>query len=185
MELTGKDNDVLKCLKHAVYKTFFIMCKYSIEDKPTVEKKPIIQWMQRYNVVKPIEYLYISVITFKAGVQSTLYNVNGIIAVYYPEDVADFIFKYINVKSEGVEDIVDACGEFCNVIAGTLRNELVETGYNEIGISVPTSFYGDVNELFEYRGTEQLEVVYRKESEPFLMVDVAIDPKILTKRDLS
>jgi len=182
MELNEQDKDLVRSLKRAIYKTFFIMCKYSIEGEPTVEKKDIIQWMQRYNVVKPVEYLYASVMTFRYGAKKSVYSVDGIIVVYYPEDVADFIFKYINVASEGVDDIVDACGEFCNIIAGGFKVELVEAGYEELDISVPVTFYGEVNELFEYRGDKQLEITYRKEGELFLMTDLAIDPKVLIKK---
>ena len=185
MELNEQDKDLVRCLKRSIYKTFFIMCKHSIEGEPTVEKKPIIQWMQRYNVLKPVEYLYASIITFRYGQKKSVYSVDGITVVYFPEDVADFIFKYINIASDGVDDMIDACGEFCNIIAGGFKVELAEAGYEELDISVPVTFYGDVNELFEYRGDTQLEVVYRKEGELFLMVDLAIEPKALVKKAIA
>jgi len=177
-ELTPVEQDVVACLKRSVRRTFTVMARATMPSaEPTVEKKKIIQWMGRYNVIKPHGYLFTAVMRYRYGSKKDLMSCNGIMAIFYPEMVGDIIVKMLQLERKPVEDdILDACGEFCNVVSGSFKVELTKMGYNELELGLPITFVGEVDELFEYKGKEEIDVTYIDDlDEPFLKVIFACD----------
>ena len=178
------DQDVAVALKKAIKKTFSIMAKVSVDPDPTIEKKKIIQWLGRYNILKPHGFLYTAVIPFRHGSKKSVFHLNGIMIVFFTEDVGDIIVKILQLGEKAEEDdVLDASGELLNVIAGAFKTELVNNGYSELEMGIPISFAGDVDELFEYHGVDQMELSYMKETddrkEPFIKVIFAFEPEAL------
>lgn len=176
-QLTAVEQDVVVCLKRSIKKTFSVMAKTSAPGEGVVAKKKVIQWMGRFNVIKPHGYLYTSVMRYRYGPKKNLLDVNGIMVIFYPENVAEVVVKMLQLERKATEDdILDACGEFCNVVSGTFKVELAKMGYNELEIGIPVSFIDEVDELFEYRGKDEIEITYYDENnEPFVRVVFACD----------
>lgn len=177
LELTPVEQDVVGCLKRSIKKTFSVMARTTVPGEATVIKKKVIQWMGRFNVIKPHGYLFTSVMRYRYGVKKNLLDINGIMVIFYPENVAEIVVKMLQLEKKPTEDdILDACGEFCNVVSGTFKVELAKMGYNELDLGLPVSFVGEVDELFEYRGKDEIEVTYFDENnEPFVRVVFACD----------
>ncbi len=185
LQLTAVEQDVVACLQRSIKKTFSVMARTPVPGEATITKKKIIQWMGRFNVIKPHGYLYTSVMRYRYGAKKDLLNCNGIMVIFYPDNVAEIIVKMLQLEKKPTEDdILDACGEFCNVVSGSFKVELAKMGYNELDLGLPVSFVGEVDELFEYKGKEEVEVTYYDENnEPFVRVVFACDEATIFNED--
>lgn len=171
------DIDLILCVRRAVERTLSTMCHISLVEKPTIELKPVVKWMGKMRVIKPLDCAFVSVITFRHGAaKRKIYEVNGFIVLYIPETTADELIKALGLSGTFDEDdIKDACGEFLNIMAGSFKLELVKVGYEELEISPPFNFGFKVDELFDYYQDYKFDLTFFKEGKTYLHVDIALD----------
>ena len=172
-----RDIDILISARKAVQDTFSTMCHIDLTEKPTISTKPVIQWQGKMRVLKPLDCVFVSVITFRHDtVKLKHFEVSGIVILYVPEDTASAFVRAFGLSGTPEEDdIRDCCGEFLNVMAGSLKTELVKKGYDNFDLSTPHSFGAKVDELFDYYGNEKFELVFTIEGKLFLQLDVAFN----------
>jgi len=77
----------------------------------------------------------------------------------------------LNDKSSETE-LRDACGEFCNILAGSFKTEIVALGLQDIEMSLPRSYYGAIEEYIQMETTFKYTLGISNEDNPLLTLDV-------------
>ncbi len=71
----------------------------------------------------------------------------GAVVVYFRNDCLVKLFKAMGFPIENDKDVAmlrDICGEFCNIVAGSFKNELVKMGFINLPMSAPDVFLDSV-----------------------------------------
>jgi hypothetical protein len=177
LELSTEDKFLMKCVKHGIESTFNQMCHFKFEDKPRVVKTTHIKWQGKTRIIKPFEYSYVSVMTFRYdSAKRVRYEINGIISMFVTEWAADMLISALGLRGRlDEDDIMDGCGEFLNVMAGIIREQFEKEGLAHLSVQGPDNYLAHVDELYEYYHEEKLEITYLKDEAPFLQVDISLD----------
>lgn len=172
-----RDIDIIMSARKAVVSTISAMCHLELQEKPKIESSPVIQWQGKMRVLKPLDCVFVSVITYRHdALKLKKFECNGIVILYVPEDTAVTMlrsFGFVGIPE--VEDILDGCGEFLNVMAGTLKTELIKRGYDDFNLSSPHTFGSQIDELFDFYGKEKFELTFTVEGSLFLQLDVGFN----------
>ncbi len=178
------DIDIIMSARKAVVNTISAMCHIELQEKPRIESKPIIQWQGKMRVLKPLDCVFVSVITYKhSSLKLKQFEASGVVILYVPEDTAlSMIRAFGFVGKPEYDDILDGCGEFLNVMAGTLKTELINRGYDDFSLSLPHTFGSQVDELFDFYGKDKFELTFSVEGETFLQLDIGFNRLPLDER---
>jgi|GEM_PF-637852 len=180
-DINGPSNqteiDIIMAAKKAVEKSVETMLKFTLNEKPLIERKPVIDWQGRMRVVKPADCAFVSIITLRRQKAQILhFSVHGFFTIYIPEDTADTILRGLGMTGPVTDDdIRDGCGEFLNIIAGLFKRFLVSMGYEELEISLPHNFGFHVDELIDFKEPFKFEIVFMHEGKKFLHVDIGTE----------
>jgi hypothetical protein len=176
-DFSADEKFVMKCVKHGIESTFNQMCHFKFEDKPRVVKATHIKWQGKTRIIKPFEYSYVSVMTFRyESGKRARYEINGLITMFVTEWAADMLISALGLRGRLDEsDIMDGCGEFLNVMAGIIREQFEKEGLEHLSVQGPNNYLAHVDELYEYYHDDKLEITYFKEEEPFVQVDISLD----------
>ncbi len=169
--------DIIMSARRAVVHTINTMCHIELKEKPQIENKPTIQWQGKMRVLKPLDCVFVSVITYRHdSLKLKQFEVSGIVILYVTEDTALAMVKSFGfVGKPEYDDILDGCGEFLNVMAGNLKTELINRGYDDFTLSTPHTFGSQIDELFDFYGTNKFELKFSVEGETFLQLDIAFN----------
>ncbi|MCA9401611.1 MAG: chemotaxis protein CheX, partial [Candidatus Omnitrophica bacterium] len=145
-----------------VDETFKTMCNLSFTSEPKFGESEIIEYESRMRVFGLEKFngpCYVTVINFFLDDKKLQQeDPCGTMVVYFEEDCASKILKALGYQifnEDDEETVMDNCGEFCNVIAGNFKNELVNLGYKELVINAPLKYRNDIPEgvIFPYDET--------------------------------
>ncbi|HAJ57513.1 MAG TPA: hypothetical protein DCL35_07080 [Candidatus Omnitrophica bacterium] len=75
----------------------------------------------------------------------------------------------------GQAELEDMCGEFCNVIAGCFKTELVNLGYEDVQLSLPENFYGVINQDYGIEATAKHTLNFSNAGRSLLTIDVFME----------
>ncbi len=176
--LTQPELDSIMCLRRSVENTLSKMCNFHLTEKPRIERRAVIRWQNQMRILKPPEYHFVAVIGFRhSNVNIEKYEVHGITIMYLTENTVEMLLKalQITVDMNDPDDVLDGCGEFLNIIAGSFKSELVSAGYEELDMSVPAAYMGQVAELYNYRKSEVFRIIFPFESQPFIEIELGLD----------
>ncbi|MBF0387585.1 MAG: chemotaxis protein CheX [Candidatus Omnitrophica bacterium] len=148
---------------------FSKMLRVKPSAEPVVGEKDIIEFDSRMRVF-PMEKFnspaYVSCVNFYSS-QKDLdsgYAV-GTFVLIIKEEVAEKLlhaFGRLLKDSDSEEAVMDCVGEFCNILAGNLKNELTAIGYAEVLLSSPLKYKNSVLEgvPFDYELYTKQELAF-------------------------
>lgn len=125
---------------------------------------------------------YISVITLHLSARHLEKKIPcGTVVLYVNQPVALQLLKSLkNFSGHDIteEQVIDYCGEFCNIIVGGFKNDLANLGYADLTISAPSNYINLVPEgaPFEQKQEKYQEVTFYFWNEPALVVDITLAP---------
>lgn len=122
-----------------------------LSSKPTIEKRNITEFRKRMRVTsitKFDEKTYISTVNFFDDEKAMEKNkALGAIVLYIPESYVVKLLKELGYPVFDEEDgglLEDACGTFCNLLAGNFNTGLTQLGYKELTMSHFSTYQNDV-----------------------------------------
>ncbi|HBR15804.1 MAG TPA: hypothetical protein DD723_09760 [Candidatus Omnitrophica bacterium] len=152
--------------------------------KPTFELKPVIEFMKRMRVSGLEKFdsaTYISSINFyKNDEERHKHQAVGAIVIYFGEDYIVNILKKLDypvTDDDDSETLEDACGAFCNLVAGNFKSGLLQLGYPELVMSHFSSYRNEVLDGVEY-GHEQrqkYEINFEIKGQKSIVADLVMD----------
>ena len=105
----------------------------------------------------------------------------GAVVVYFRNDCLVKLFKAMGFPIESEKDVGmlrDICGEFCNIVAGSFKNELVRLGFINLPMSAPQIYLDNVDSgvAFSEGETKYHELSFYFWNVKALVVDVTLAP---------
>lgn len=153
---------------------------------PRLELKPITEFVRRMRVsglLKFNERTYIAAINlFKTEEDSEQHKAVGAIVLYIPETYVAKLFRELEYPSVIDEDdqeaLLDACGTFCNLIAGNFKSGLTQLGYQELVMSHFSSYKNEVlnGVIYDPKQTRLYEISFEIRGEKRIVADLTMGP---------
>ncbi len=176
-------------LSAAVKKVFFERSELKFSAEPVIEKKPIVQFvnrmridaMEKFNKTTFLScvYYYKDQVTFQKHIPV------GVLIVYIerkyvPEMLRLFKYPYIDYDND--DEVLDGIGAISNLIAGYYKKELARLGYIDLEMSPFKSAINTVLDGVDYpkNQTEKFELSFDIEDQKRMVVEVVMDilPKV-------
>lgn len=172
-------------LSAATKKVFFEKSDLKFSSEPLIEKKPIIQFMQRMRVEAMEKFnqtTFFSVVHFYKDVAGLQANdpVGFLIAyierTYVPEMLRLLKYPYIDYDDD--DEVLDGTGAIVNLIAGQFKKELIRLGYVDLEMSHFKSFINTFVNGIEYplSQTEKYEISFDIEGTKRLVLEMVMSP---------
>lgn len=160
-----------------------------LSSKPQLVKKNITEFMKKMRVTGLSKFegrTYISTVNFYLSDEDLeSHEAIGAIVLYLPEIHIVKILQdlgYPVIDEDDEDALEDACGSFCNMIAGSFKAGLSQLGYEEIVMSHFSSYQNDVINGVEYSHFQHqlFEVSFEIKGEKMIVADLTLDqvPKI-------
>lgn len=136
-----------------VQDTFRQMLHVEVNSAPVIAEKDIIEFNSRMRVFPMEKFngpVFVAYVNFYSSPRDQeLNNVVGTFVLFVKEDVCEKLLKGFGRPAKDAEDeeiLMDIVGEFCNIVAGNMKNELVALGYKDISMSAQAKFKNAVPE---------------------------------------
>lgn len=131
-------------------------------DQPQVRTIDIIEYEGRMRVTGMEKFnapSYVSVINYYLN-QADLekHRAKGSMVVFVDAENAGKLFKSLGFYVSDDEDeasMMDACGELCNLLGGSFKNELSNMGFVDMSMSAPSNYRNTVMQGVEYSQDQQ------------------------------
>jgi len=170
-------------LSKVIKRIFERKAKLELSRKPYFVLKPITEFMKRLRVSrldKFEEKTYISTINYYKDEKALLNHVPvGALIIYIGETyLIDLIKKmdYPEVDIDDSEALEDACGTFCNLIAGNFKSGLTQLGYVELVMSHFTGYQNEVLNGVEFPVTQKnmYEINFEVKEERWIVAELSM-----------
>ncbi len=171
----------------AVRKILHEKARLQVSREPIIEKKPITQFMRRMRV-DPMEKFnaptVVAIIHFyKTYEEMDLGKPTGVLLSYIELAYLSRLLKlmeYPEIDDDDEEQVEDACGAVCNIIAGYFKNELIDLGYPHLEMSAFVSYINSVENGVEYplKALNKYEVNYEIDGRKRLVTEMVMSPMI-------
>jgi len=151
--------------------------------RPQLQRGNIVSFMKKMRInglTKFDEKTFISYVNyFKNEVDMDKNKAAGAIIVYIPET---FVYRLMHKLDYPVEDeadirgLLDACGTFCNLVAGNFKSGLRQIGYQELVMSHFSAYENSVfnGVPFDFDEEEYFQVSFDIEKETRIVVDMTL-----------
>jgi len=156
-----------------------------LSNKPQITLKPITEFHKRMRVSgleKFDEKTFISTVNYyvsKRALES--HKSLGAVSIYIPEIyivklMQDLQYPVIDIDDE--EGLEDACGTFCNLIAGNFKTGLMQLDYQELIMSHFSTFRNEIPDGVEIHPDqdELYEISFEIRGEKKIVADLAVGP---------
>ena len=172
-------------LTAAVKKVFFEKSEKKFSAEPLIERKAIVQFVQRMRVDGMEKFnatTLISAVQFYKN-SETLQKDNpaGVIIVYIertfvPEMLR--LFKYPYIDYDDNDEVLDGIGAIVNLISGYFKAELARLGYIDLEMSPFKSAVNNVLDGVSYCKSqyEKYEINFEIEGKKRMVVELVMDP---------
>lgn len=173
----------------AVRKIFREKSQLRFTREPIIEKKPITHFMRRmrvdpmekFNAPTVVSYIHF----YKNRKDMDLRKPAGVLLSYVELSQLLNLLKmleYPDIDDDDEEQVEDACGALCNIIAGAFKNELVNLGYEPLEMSAFESCINSVIDGVSYplKSVNKYEVSYEIGGEKMLVTEMVMAPLIRT-----
>lgn len=173
----------------AVRKIFREKAEVRFTREPVIEKKPITHFMRRMRVDPMEKFNAPTVVSFihfyKNRKDMDLRKPAGVLLCYVELAQLTNLLKmleYPDIDDDDEEQVEDACGALCNIIAGTFKNELVNLGYQPLEMSAFESYINSVLDGVAYplKSLNKYEVSYEIGGKKMLVTEMVMAPLIRT-----
>ncbi len=169
----------------AVKKVFFEKSETKFSAEPLIEKKLIIQFMQRMRVDAMEKFnatTFFSVVHFYKDAHALEKNDPvGLIAAnierkFVPEMLRMLKYPYIDYDDD--DEVLDGTGAITNLIAGQFKKELTRLGYADLEMSHFKSSINAVVNGVEYprEQTHKYEIGFEIEDKKRMVLEMVMNP---------
>jgi len=154
-----------------------------LSDKPLFELKPITEFMQRMRVSsleKFSQTTYIATINYYVSEENQKkHQAIGAIVVYISEDYIGTLFKELHypvIDEDDQDAATDACGTFCNLVAGNFKAGLGQLGYQELYMSHFMGYQNEVIEgvMFDPKQNQKYEISFEINGIKRIIIDLTM-----------
>jgi hypothetical protein len=169
----------------AVRKIFREKASVKFSKEPVIERKPITSFMKRMRV-DPMEKFngptVVSVIHFYKDLEHMNRNRPAGLILTYIEiaHIASLLhlLDYPEIDDDEEEEVEDACGAVCNIIAGYFKNELLSLGYPPLEMSSFESYINSVVNGVAYppRSTHKYEINFEIGGQKKIVTEMVMSP---------
>ncbi|MBL8013037.1 MAG: hypothetical protein JNN05_04240 [Candidatus Omnitrophica bacterium] len=169
----------------AVRKIFREKAQIRLSREPIIEKKPITHFMRRMRVDPMEKFNAPTVVSFihfyKNQKDMELRKPAGVLFSYIELAQLSHLLKlleYPEIDEDDEEQVEDACGAVCNIIAGYFKTELVALGYPQLEMSVFNSYINSVVDGVDYpqKATYKYEIGYEVAGHKKLVTEMVMAP---------
>ncbi|MBF0619169.1 MAG: chemotaxis protein CheX [Candidatus Omnitrophica bacterium] len=152
-----------------VEETFGRLLKVKFTSEPVAVQREIVEYNSRMRVFPMEKFngpVYVSVINFYLSTPDlNAGKAIGTFVFFVKEDVADKLLKAFGVRlgeSDNEDLLMDNCGEFCNILAGSIKNELANLGYVDLTLSAPSKYKSSIPEgvQFDYNLYQKQDISF-------------------------
>lgn len=172
-------------LSAAVKKVFFERSESKFSAEPLIEKKPIVQFVNRMRIDAMEKFnstTFLSAVHFYRNAQAMEKEAPlGVIVVYIertfvPEMLRLFKYPYIDYDND--DEVLDGIGAVANLIAGFFKIELGRLGYIDLEMSHFRSAVNSVLDGLEYNKNQlhKHELSFEIDGKKRMAIDVVIEP---------
>lgn len=166
-----------------VQDTFYKMLHAEMQGEPVFVEKDIIEYDSRMRVFPmekfngPCYVAYINFFLSHKVLEEGL--VIGSFVLFVKGDVAERLLKAFGRPLKDAEDesiLFDNIGEFCNILAGHVKNELTNLGYADLTISPPTISKNSVESgvPFDYALYRKHEISFQFWGQKCIVIEVCM-----------
>lgn len=154
-----------------------------LSSPPRLNKKNIVEFMKRMRVSglsKFDEKTLLASVNFYANeTDADNHKALGAIIVYIEENYASKLFRNLDYPlfdSDDTDTLLDACGSFCNLIAGNFKAGLTQLGYKELYMSHFSTYENEVVNGVQYdlSQTQIYELTFDIKEEKRLVVELTM-----------
>ncbi len=178
------DNQVLNTtIMGVVQHTFKSMLHVQSVVEPVVVERDIIEFdgcMRVFPMEKFNGPVFIAFVNFYYDQkEQDANNAVGAFVLFVKEEVAEKFLKAFGRPTSEAEDeevLLDVVGEFCNVLGGNVKNELVGLGYVDIAMSAPYKYKNSVPEgiPFDYSLYQKQEITFTFWNQKCIVVEACM-----------
>ena len=156
-----------------------------ISAQPIFEIKPVTEFMKRMRVTALGKFegtTYISTVTYFVNDEDMADDDPiGVLVLYIPEEYIVKLFQKLNYPIADEEDRValeDACGTFCNLLAGNFKSGLTQLGYIELSMSHFSTYQNEIVngvKFYPYQ-TQKYEIGFDIGGKKRIILDLVMGP---------
>ncbi len=161
--------DIATSAMRSVNKAVSTMGGISLNEMPSVNWEPVPEFR-----VQASKGTFTSIVKFD---QKEKKWAKGVIVIFLTsEQIQAFFSKNYGIGPGASDaDVLDICGEFCNVVAGGFKKELVNLDYGEIQIDVPINYFKDVNEKIDLSIHNKYQIIFTNDGVEMMRLDVTME----------
>jgi len=173
------------CLAEVILRTFEHQGKLDVSSKPIPRLRPIVQSNQRMKIMSLDKFdgtTYIGTINFfKDQEDLKAKKAVGALIVYIGDKYIVDLFNqmgYPGLDESNDEELQDAVGTFCNIIAGKFKLALTQLGFIELEMSHFSTYRDAVKDgiPFDYRQSRKYEITFEIDEGKALVVELTMGP---------
>ena len=161
--------DIASSMMRSTNKAVSTMSGIQLREMPIVNNEPAPEF-----IVKGQRGTFLSIVRFD---QKDKKWARGAIAVYISAEQIQTLFSktYGIDTSSSDSDVIDVCGEFCNVVSGGFKKELVDLGFAEVSIDVPENHYKEISKKIDLVIHNKCQLIFNHGGSELLLVEVAME----------
>ncbi len=157
--------------------------------EPVIEKKDIVEFMHRMRVFGMEKFetpTFISSVNYYKSVKDLEeHKALGTVIVYVEQEFVGKLLRYLQypiIDEDDEDELKDACGTLCNVIAGQFKAEVAKLGYIELQMSHFSSYRNSafLGVEFASQQREKYEISFFLQDKKRLVIELTMGniPKI-------
>ena len=171
------------CLTEVILRTFEHKGKLDVTSKPLPKIRPIVTANRRMSIMSLNKFsgtTYIGVINFfkdktaaKAGIAI------GALVIYVGERFIGDLFAqmgYPGLDENNDQELEDAVGTFCNIIAGKFKLALKQLNFIELEMTHFSTYQNQVKEgvLYDPKESRKYEITFEIDKQKALIVELTL-----------
>lgn len=161
--------DICTSTLRSVNNTLSTMSQIDVTEMPLVQRQEISALV----VMAPSD-TFTSVVLFSQEHKNEV--VKGGVILYIAKSNVEALFGSLGVTGNSpLTEITDISGEFCNVIAGGFKTEIVRLGYDEVQLSTPKNYSGSVSDSVDMSVTCKYRMSFASQNHGLLTIDVFME----------
>ena len=159
--------DIVSSAMRAVNQTLVAMLNITLDELPAMRREEYSG-----SVVLASEGTYISFVALTQSVDNQ--NIKGGICVYISKSNVSVLFNSLGITDMSLDtEIRDICGEFCNIVTGGFKTEIVRMGYNDVQLTLPQNSADDISEwLGGMTETQKYRISFAYKGRGLLVTDI-------------
>ncbi len=161
--------DIASSLMRSVNQTVFAMSEIALREMPAVANEPV-----PFISIKGQRGTFLSIIHFSQ--KDKKWTKGVIVITLLPEQIQKLFSKNHGISTGSTDaDIMDVCGEFCNVVEGGFKKELLTLGFAEVMVEPPESHFKEMSKKLELMIHNKYQLTFNHQGVELLQAEMAME----------